>query len=63
MTRRATFRQADLARAIAAADAAGKVAVWTPTGIAFVDPGAVALPSPPESAGENSCDAAFGVQR
>jgi hypothetical protein len=41
MTARATYTQADLARAIRAAEATGKVAVLTPAGIAFVDPGAI----------------------
>lgn len=38
MTARATFTQAQIARAIAAADRAGKVALYTPQGIAFVPP-------------------------
>lgn len=38
MTRRATFTQAQLTRAIRAAEAAGKVALQTLNGIAFVDP-------------------------
>lgn len=38
MTRRASFTQAQLTRAIRAADAVGKVAIQTPEGIAFVDP-------------------------
>jgi hypothetical protein len=41
MTRRATFTQAELTRAIRAASAAGKVALQTAGGIAFVDPGFV----------------------
>jgi hypothetical protein len=61
MTTRATFRQADLDRAIRAADAAGKVVLWTPAGIVFVDPPTIALPSPVESGG-NTCDGLFGVQ-
>lgn len=66
MTRRATFTQADLARAISAAEARGKVAIWTPAGIAFLDPDAVpasaviAGPATPEEEGGNTCDAAFG---
>lgn len=48
MTARATFSQAAIARAIRAAEACGKVAVLTPQGILFADPGAVALPSPEE---------------
>jgi len=58
MTRRATFTQSDLARAIKAAEATGKVAVQTPAGIAFLDPAAVpgaALPdTAPESTGLDS---------
>ena len=49
MTARATITQAALIRAIRAADATGKVALATPTGIAFVDPATIALPSPAES--------------
>ena len=44
MTRRATFRQSEIKAAIAAADARGKVAVWTPAGIAFLDRDAVPVP-------------------
>lgn len=47
MTTRATFTAAEMARAIRAADAAGKVAVLTPAGIVFADADRVALPSPP----------------
>lgn len=46
MTARASFTQTELARAIRAADAAGKVALVTRQGIALVDPALVALPSP-----------------
>lgn len=59
MTRRATFTKADLARAISVADARGKVALWTPHGIAFVESASVSLPSPEEPR-VNSCDEAFG---
>jgi len=59
VTRRATFTAADLARATKVADKLGKVALWTPQGIALVDPASVALPSPDEPEG-NSCDKAFG---
>lgn len=38
MTARARFTQAEITRAIRAADAVGKVALQTPHGIAFVDP-------------------------
>lgn len=62
MTRRATFTQAEITRAIRAAEAAGKVAVQTPAGIAFLDPAAVPVaPSQPEPAGGNSCDDAYGT--
>ena len=62
MTRRATFTKAELARAIAAADQAGKVALLTSLGIVFVDPGIVPQDAPAES-GSNTCDEAFGVAR
>ena len=61
MTRRATFTQAELVRAIRAAEAAGKVARWTPGGIVFVDPGDVPHDAPAQGGGGNSCDAAFGT--
>lgn len=41
MTQRATFTEATLARAIRAAEKTGKVALMTPAGIAFVDPGVI----------------------
>lgn len=59
MTRRATFTKADLARAVRVADELGKVALWTPEGIAFVESDRIALPSPDQPRG-NSCDEAFG---
>ena len=43
MTRRATCTEAELARAIRAADKAGKVALQTRAGIAFVDPATILL--------------------
>jgi hypothetical protein len=46
MTARATLTQAQIARAIRAATACGKVAVMTPQGIVFAESGSVALPSP-----------------
>lgn len=46
MTRRATFTKSDLARAVRVADELGKVALWTPQGVAFVESGSIALPSP-----------------
>lgn len=58
MTRRATFTQADLARAIRAAEATGKVAVQTPAGIAFLDPAAVPVaPSQAETPAPSGLDA------
>lgn len=60
MTARATLTQAQIARAIRAAEACGKVAVLTPAGIVFAQPGAVALPSL-ETEGPNTCDLAFGT--
>jgi hypothetical protein len=50
MTRRATFTQAELERAIRAADKAGKVAVMTPAGIVFAESDQVQLPSPDQAA-------------
>jgi hypothetical protein len=50
MTRRATFTQAELQRAIRAAAACGKVAFCTRDGIAFVDPVIVPHAAPTESA-------------
>lgn len=64
MTRRATFTQTELTRAIRAAEAAGKVALQTPAGIAFVDPAHIAQSAPePETESGNTCDAAFGAGR
>lgn len=64
MTRRATFTKADLARAVRVADELGKVALWTPQGICFVESAKVALPSPDQAAAEVAeCDRAFGVSR
>jgi hypothetical protein len=57
---KARFSQADLARAVRVADQLGKVALWTPSGIAFVQSDAVSLPVPEQARG-NSCDEAFGV--
>lgn len=50
MTRRATFTEAELKRAIRAASELGKVAVQTPIGIAFVDPDTVTQTPAEESA-------------
>lgn len=64
MTARATFTQAELARAIAAATREGKVVVWTALGIAFVQPDQIGLPLAVESAGDNnSCDEVFNGGR
>lgn len=49
MTRRATFTEAELKRAIRAADGCGKVAVQTPLGIAFVAPEHMQHTAPEES--------------
>jgi hypothetical protein len=57
---RAAFTAAELARAIKAADQAGKVAVLTRGGIVFAPPDKVALPSP-ETGRANSCDEIFGT--
>lgn len=59
MTRRATFTQAEIERAIRAATKLGKVAVAVPGMIVFADSGSIPLPSP-EPAGEHPCDKAFG---
>jgi hypothetical protein len=63
MTRRATFTQAELARAIKAAGSAGKIAVQTPMGIAFVDPDTLPQSAATESSGRNSCDDIFGAAK
>ena len=55
MTKRATFTQAELTRAIRAAAKAGKVAVQTTAGIAFLDPAIVAQDAP-QNGGKNTCD-------
>ena len=62
MTARATFTQAQIVRAIRAAQACGKVALLTPQGIVFAESGSVALPSPEQARG-NSCDDAFGTEQ
>lgn len=49
MTRAATLTQAEIARAIRAADACGKVAVMTKAGIVFAESGSVPLPSPEQA--------------
>lgn len=60
MTRRATFTQAELTRAMRAADAVGKVALLTPAGIAFLPrEDAPKLQTAPGE-GVNSCDEVFG---
>lgn len=46
MTKRATFTQIELARAIRAAEACGKVAVMTRIGMAFVESDQLGLSSP-----------------
>lgn len=65
MTKRASFTQAELERAIRAAGKLGKVAVMTPAGIVFAESDQVPLPSPDQvSAAEVAeCDKAFGVSR
>lgn len=60
MTRRATFTQTELARAIRAADDLGKVALWTAAGIAFVGADQLHL-SPLDPPRRNTCDEAFGT--
>ena len=62
MTKRASFTQAELERALRAANSLGKVVLWTPGGIAFVESDQITLPSPDQPRG-NSCDEAFGVEQ
>lgn len=63
MTRRATFTEAELKRAIRAAEASGKVAVQTPLGIAFVAAALLQQTVPAaESDAGNSCDGKFGTR-
>ena len=59
MTRRATFTQAELERAMRAAAKQGKVALRVPGGIAFVDPAAIAQTEPGDDERPNSCDEAW----
>lgn len=61
MTKRATFTQVEIARAIMAAEKVGKIAIQTRDGIAFVDPAHIGQPVPVQSE-ENTCDGKFGVQ-
>lgn len=64
MTRRATFTQAELARAIRAAEAVGKIALQTPHGIAFVDPLDLPHPAKVEESDEvDTCAGKFGRPR
>lgn len=58
MGRRATFTQAELERAIRAAEAQGKVALQTPAGIAFVQP--LDLPQPAPAAESDEADTCAG---
>jgi hypothetical protein len=58
MTRAATWTRAEIERAIAAADAKGKVALQTRHGIAYVDPASLPNLAPDEER-PNSCDGAF----
>lgn len=62
MTKRATFRQTDLERAIRAADSLGKVALWTPAGIAFVESQELPIAlTPDDQRDQAECDRLFGV--
>ena len=64
MTRRATFTQAEMLRAIRAAKAEGMVAVILRGAIAFVESDKVILPSPDLGLDEAAeCDRLFGVSR
>jgi hypothetical protein len=60
MTSRATFTQAEITRAMRAADAMGKVALWTPAGIAFLPREDAPKLATAQNAGPNTCDAVFG---
>lgn len=55
MTKRATFTEATLTRAIRAAEKQGKVALLLPAGIAFVDPAVI----PQNAASESDIDRWF----
>lgn len=55
-----TLTLAEIARAIKAADQAGKVAVMVKGGIVFAERGQIALPSPDQERG-NSCDTIWGT--
>jgi hypothetical protein len=62
MTKRATFTQSELARAIRAAQSLGKVALWTPAGIAFVESQELPIALPSGDLGDQAeCDRLFGV--
>jgi hypothetical protein len=62
MTRRATFTQTELARAIAAAEKAGRnVAIIGGAILIVAKEDMPALPSPGQDEGPNTCDSAFGV--
>ena len=52
--------QSEIARAIKAAEATGKVAVMVKGAIVFAEPGQIALPSP-ETGRENTCDGIWGT--
>ena len=60
MTRRATFTEAELARAIRVADKLGKTAVQTQAGIAFVPPLNLAQDTQPEPDEGDTCAGRFG---
>lgn len=63
MGRRATFTQAELERAIRAADALGKTALQTPHGIAFVPRLDLPHPVQEESDEVDTCAGKFGAGR
>lgn len=63
MTKRATFTEADLARAIRVADKLGKTAIQTPHGIAFVTGLDLSQTAPVESAEVDTCAGKFGRAR
>lgn len=59
VTKRATFTQAEIERAIRAADRLGKVAVYRRGEFIFLPAEQVPQHAPTES-GENTCDKAWG---
>jgi hypothetical protein len=63
MTARATFTEAELARAIRAAAKAGKVALLTRAGIVFVEPDIVPKTATEQPDEADTCAGKFGRQQ